>query len=197
MDLPVSSHFFLKLQWENGFSSQIASLHTCLIPLELKISLTDSFCLCGPSKVHCNLYLPVSWLSLRHGPTHSWCHPLHPHSTSYVHTMLIFHLHFIFFLHLDIHFHHIQPPLIPPLNFTAYNQIKMMTPSKDGFAVFKQDGNKCPILHHSELSTKIFHNFITGCLSYITNKEIAADKQMIKVITMLKGYIWEDWVSVH
>ena len=84
MDLPVSSHFFLKLQWENGFSSQIASLHTCLIPLELKISLTDSFCLCGPSKVHCNLYLPVSWLSLRRGPTHSWCHPLHPHSTSYI-----------------------------------------------------------------------------------------------------------------
>ena len=109
---------------------------------------------------------------------------------------------------------HISPPLhiFPPLGhsfsshtttsdtsseFTAYNQIKMTTPSKDSFAVFKQDGNKCPILHHSELSTKIFHNFITGCLSYITNKEIAADKQMIKVITMLKGYIWEDWVSVH
>ena len=73
----------------------------------------------------------------------------------------------------------------------------MTTPSKDSFAVFKQDGNKCPILHHSELSTKIFHNFVTGCLNYITNKEIAADKQMIKVMTMLKGYIWEDWVSVH
>ena len=82
MDLPVSSHFFLKLQWENGFSSQIASLHTCLIPLELKISLTDSFCLCGPSKVHCNPYLPVSWLSLHRGLTCSWCHPPHPCSTS-------------------------------------------------------------------------------------------------------------------
>ena len=109
---------------------------------------------------------------------------------------------------------HISPPLhiLPSLEhsfsshtttsdtsseFTAYNQIKMTTPSKDSFAVFKQDGNKCPILHHSELSTKIFCDFITGCLNYITNKEISADKQTIKVMTMLKGYIWEDWVSVH
>ena len=38
---------------------------------------------------------------------------------------------------------------------------------------------------------------MTRCHNYVTNKEIAGDKQMIKVITMLKGYIWEDWVSVH
>ena len=73
----------------------------------------------------------------------------------------------------------------------------MMTPTKDSFAVFEQDGNKCPILHHGELSAEIFCDFITGCQNYITNKEIAENKQMIKVMTMLKGYIWEDWVSVH
>ena len=73
----------------------------------------------------------------------------------------------------------------------------MMTPSKDGFAVFKQDGNKCPILHHGELSAKIFHDFMTGCHNYVTNKEITDDKQTIKVMTTLKGNIWEDWVSVH
>ena len=38
---------------------------------------------------------------------------------------------------------------------------------------------------------------MTGCCNYITNKEIVDDKQMVKVMTVLKGYIWEDWVSVH
>ena len=38
---------------------------------------------------------------------------------------------------------------------------------------------------------------MTGCCNYITNKEIVDDKQMVKVMTALKGYIWEDWVSVH
>lgn len=65
----------------------------------------------------------------------------------------------------------------------------MITPSKDG--------NKCPILHHGKLSAEIFHDFMTGCCNYVTNKEIADNKQMIKVMTALKGYIWEDWVSVH
>ena len=73
----------------------------------------------------------------------------------------------------------------------------MTPPAKDGFAVFKQDGNKCPILHHGELSAEIFHDFVTGCQNYVTNKEIAENKQTIKVMTALKGYIWEDWVSVH
>ena len=73
----------------------------------------------------------------------------------------------------------------------------MTTPSKDSFAVFKQDGNKCPILHHGKLSAEIFHDFVTGCRYYVTNKEIAAKKQTIKVMTVLKGYIWEDWVSIH
>ena len=49
----------------------IASLHTHLVPLELKLSLIDSFCLHEPSKVNCNLYPPVSWLSLHCGPMHS------------------------------------------------------------------------------------------------------------------------------
>ena len=65
------------------------------------------------------------------------------------------------------------------------------------FTVFKQDGNKCPILHHGELSAEIFCDFVTRCWNYVTNKEIAENKQMIKVMTALKGYIWEDWVSVH
>ena len=73
----------------------------------------------------------------------------------------------------------------------------MTTPAKDGFAVFEQDGNKCPILHHGELSAEIFRNFVTGCRNYVTNKEITENKQTIKVMTALKGYIWEDWVSVH
>ena len=73
----------------------------------------------------------------------------------------------------------------------------MTTPTKDGFTVFEQDGNKCPILHHGELSAEIFCNFITGCQNYITIKEIAENKQTIKVMTALKGYIWEDWVSIH
>ena len=73
----------------------------------------------------------------------------------------------------------------------------MTTPTKDGFTVFEQDGNKCAILHHGELSTEIFHDFVTGCRNYVTNKEITENKQTIKVMTALKGYIWEDWVSVH
>ena len=73
----------------------------------------------------------------------------------------------------------------------------MTTSSKDGLTVFEQDGNKCPILHHGKLSADIFCNFTMGCHNYVTNKEIASDKQMISVMTMLKGYIWEDWVSVH
>ena len=73
----------------------------------------------------------------------------------------------------------------------------MMAPAKDSFAVFKQDGNKCPILHHGELSAEIFRDFITGCRNYITNKEITENKQMIKVMTALKGYIWENWVSIY
>ena len=108
---------------------------------------------------------------------------------------------------------HISPPFKPSLQlsfslhtttsdtsseFTAYNHnSKMMTPTKDGFTMFKQDGNKCPILHHGELSAEIFHDFITGCWNYITNKEITENKQTIKVMTVLKGYIWEDWVSIH
>ena len=68
----------------------------------------------------------------------------------------------------------------------------MTTPAKDGFTVFEQDGNKCPILHHGELSVEIFCNFVTGCRNYVTNKEITKNKQTIKVMTALKGYIWED-----
>ena len=68
----------------------------------------------------------------------------------------------------------------------------MATTSKDGFAVFEQDGNKCPILNHGELTAEIFRDFAAGCCNYVTNKEIAGDKQMIKVMTVLKGYIWED-----
>ena len=67
--------------------------------------------------------------------------------------------------------------------FTAYNHVKMMTPSKDGFAVFEQDSNKCPILHHGELTAEIFRNFMTRCCNYVTNTEIAGDKQTIKVMT--------------
>ena len=81
--------------------------------------------------------------------------------------------------------------------FTTYNHVKMMTTSKDSFAMFKQDSNKCPILHHGKLTAEIFRDFMTGCCNYVTNKEITGDKQMIKVMTMLKGYIWEDWVSIH
>ena len=108
---------------------------------------------------------------------------------------------------------HILPPLEPSLQlsflshtttsdtsseFTTYNHnSKMTTPAKDGFAVFEQDGNKCPILHHGELSAEIFHDFITGCQNYVTNKEITKNNQSIKVMTVLKGYIWEDWVSIH
>ena len=107
----------------------------------------------------------------------------------------------------------ILPPLEPSLQlsfsshtttsdtsseFTAYNHnSKMTTPAKDSFAVFEQDGNKCAILHHGELSTEIFRNFVTGCRNYVTNKEITENKQTIKVMMALKGYIWEDWVSIH
>ena len=102
---------------------------------------------------------------------------------------------------------HISPPLEPSIQlsfsshtttsdtsseFTAYNHVKMATTSKDGFTVFEQDGNKCPILHHGELTAEIFRDFTTGCCNYVTNNEIAGDKQMIKVMTVLKGYIWED-----
>ena len=73
----------------------------------------------------------------------------------------------------------------------------MITPSKNGFAVFEQDGNKCLILHHVKLSAEIFHNFVTGCQNYVTNKEITESKWTIKVMTVLKGYFWEDWVSIH
>ena len=73
----------------------------------------------------------------------------------------------------------------------------MTTPSKDGFAVFEQDGNKCPILNHGELNTEIFCDFVTGCPNFVTNQEIVENKQTIKVMMALKGYIWEDWVSVH
>ena len=73
----------------------------------------------------------------------------------------------------------------------------MTAPSKDGFTIFEQDGNKCPILHHSELSAEIFYNFTTGCHNYVTNKEIPDDKQTTKVMTALNCYIWEDWVSIH
>ena len=68
----------------------------------------------------------------------------------------------------------------------------MTTPTKDGFTVFEQDGNKCPILHHGELSVEILRNFVTGCRNYVTNKEITKNKQTIKVMMALKGYIWED-----
>ena len=73
---------FLKPQWGNGFYLWIASLHTHPIHLRLKFHLTDSFCLCGPSKVHCNPHPPACWLSLHCGPMRSWHHPPHPHSTS-------------------------------------------------------------------------------------------------------------------
>ena len=91
---------------------------------------------------------------------------------------------------------HISPPLEHSFSlhtttsdtsskFTTYNWIKMTTPSKDGFAVFKQDGNKCPILHHSKLSTKIFHDFITGCRNYITNRK--------SLLTNRQSKSWLHW----
>ena len=46
-------------------------------------------------------------------------------------------------------------------------------------------------------NSEIFHNFTTGCHNYVTNKEIPDNKQTTKVMTTLKGYIWEDWVSVY
>ena len=82
------------------------------------------------------------------------------------------------------------------LEFTAYNQV-MPSSNLKNLAVIEQEGNKCPIFHFGELTAEISCQFDTACYKFVTNKDIPDDKQTIKVMTALKGFQWESWVTVH
>ena len=69
--------------------------------------------------------------------------------------------------------------------------------SKKHDAICGQEGSKCPILHPGDLDAKVFHKFEITCRNYVTNKDIAKEKQTVKVMTALKDPHWEDWVEVH
>ena len=69
--------------------------------------------------------------------------------------------------------------------------------SKKHVAICEQEGSKCPILHPGDLDAEVFHKFEIACRNYITNKDIAKEKQTMKVMTALKDPRWEDWVEVH
>ena len=69
--------------------------------------------------------------------------------------------------------------------------------SKKHIAICEQEGSKCPILHPGDLDAKVFCKFEIACRNYVTNKDIAEEKQTMKVMTALKDPHWEDWVKVH
>ena len=194
MDISISSHFFETSARKQIFLTHhdyLTSFHTHHVPLGLKRHLIGFPCLHGPSKVHCNPHLPVSagWTFIMAGHAPDIHHCTYTQQTAYNALNPC-----------------ISPPLEPPIKlsffshtttsdtsseFTAYNHIKITTPSKDSCAVFEQDSNKCLIPHHGELSAEIFWDYMTRCWNYVTNKEIDDNKQMIKVMTVLKEYIWE------
>ena len=73
----------------------------------------------------------------------------------------------------------------------------MPAPSKKTIAVCEQEGSKCPVLHPGDLNAEVFQKFEITCRNYVTNKDIAEEKQTAKVMTALKDPRWEDWVKVH
>ena len=73
----------------------------------------------------------------------------------------------------------------------------MPGPSKKHIAICEQEGNKCPVLHPGDLDAEVFRKFEIACRNYVTNKDIAPEKQTVKVMTSLKDPRWEDWVEVH
>ena len=80
MDPSVSSHFFWNFDGETDFPHD-----SCLyIPAPLLGTETITWQTPILWTLHCNLYPPVSWLSLHHGLMCSWHHPPHPRSMSYI-----------------------------------------------------------------------------------------------------------------
>ena len=69
--------------------------------------------------------------------------------------------------------------------------------SKKHVAICEQEGSKCPVLHPGDLDAKVFRKFEIACRNYVTNKDIAEERQTVKVMTALKDPRWEDWVEVH
>ena len=69
--------------------------------------------------------------------------------------------------------------------------------SKKHVAVCEQEGSKCPVLHPGDLDAEVFRKFEIACRNYVTNKDIAEERQTVKVMTALKDPRWEDWIEVH
>ena len=69
--------------------------------------------------------------------------------------------------------------------------------SKKTITICEQEGSKCPVLHPGDLNAELFQKFEITCRNYVTNKDIAEEKQAAKVMTALKDPCWEEWVKVH
>ena len=100
-----------------------------------------------------------------------------------------------------------SPPSTPPSHNSSASDIsseftlfvhKMPTSSsKKHVAICEQEGSKCPVLHPGDLDAEVFRKFEIACRNYVTNKDIAKERQTVKVMTALKDPCWEDWVKVH
>ena len=75
---------------------------------------------------------------------------------------------------------------------------KMPTSSpKKHIAICEQEGSKCLVLHPGNLDAKVFQKFKIARSNYVTNKDIAEERQIMKVMTVLKDPCWEGWNKVH
>jgi hypothetical protein len=62
-------------------------------------------------------------------------------------------------------------------------------------AYVEQDSSlKPPILHPGDISPAVMREFEDDCLGYFENKEIAADKQVRKILAGLKDSRVRDWI---
>ena len=64
-------------------------------------------------------------------------------------------------------------------------------------AVVDQDSpSKAPVLTAGDLTPAIVHAYEMACLGYFESKDIAADKQVRKILAGLQDPRIQDWISV-
>jgi hypothetical protein len=71
-----------------------------------------------------------------------------------------------------------------------------MTPRNTGFATVEQDApSKVPILLPGDLNASVIREYVESCKGYFDNKDVAAEKQVHRILAGIKDSHYRDWIS--
>jgi hypothetical protein len=71
-----------------------------------------------------------------------------------------------------------------------------MTLCNTEFAMVEQDASsKVPILLPGDLNASVIREYVESCKGYFDNKDIAAEKQVCRILAGIKDSHYRDWIS--